>query len=576
MASSPIEISIPLPPIGYYNTKISTKDDTTKGNDNSYPDLLTNLTTTCNTPFSGDKTWNDAANSNSLYKITDLTNLKKENIIDSSIPPDKINNLDIPYYLAKSGILLKGTGSVISLDKKIESVIKDNDKNITVPVKVISNQIQYLTCQLEKERNRKYDSSKFESISKPQSIKDIFKQYSSIRIPLILVFLLSMYLFVSGFFGSMDLATNIFSVIDKEIKFTYTYWLGLLIGLALPVIVLCYVYSKIVCKNLNDLNKLDITNDPTGIKTNDKPSNSPILRNFDILTLSLFVLLLYAFVAALFTIKKKFMNIYLYTAIIGFILFIIALFIYLLFTFVPFFNTSDGKQIARSNQPREIRLFIDQNETLSNIDSNADDDKNTRKTFLISFIFIIIFGLLFFVLKSLRQLPVINGILSSSAILTLPVLWVFNFILVTNYFYVYPIILIMFRFIRYGFMSAIYIMASKDGSKLRNNMSEEMLEKIDNFKNYSPSWGLVGVDELKILLSIYGIENTFSKEFIPENVNSNNISNNKFVSSGFLSFAVNYFGSKDTSNIKGIILSIICFIITIIISGTILFVTAKV
>jgi CRISPR/Cas system CSM-associated protein Csm2 small subunit len=572
MASSPIQISIPSPPIGYYNKKITNKDNATKGNNNSYSDLEENLKNTCEKPYSGEETWNDAANSNSLYKKDDFELLKQQNIIDPSIPSDKINNLDIPYYLAKSGTLLNST-IVKPLNNQITNAIDTNKENAA---KSISNQIQYLTCQLEKERNRQYDPSQFKSISKPQSIKEIFKEYPNIKIPLILVFILSMYLFVSGFFGSMDLATNIFSLIDKEIKFTYPYWGGLLIGLALPVIVLCVVYSKIVCKNLDDLDKLDITNDPTGVKVNDKPSDSPILRNFDLLTLCLFVLLLYAFVAALFTIKKKFMNIYLYTSIIGFILFIIALFIYLLFTFVPFFNTSDGKQISRSNQPRELRLFIDQNETPSNIDSNSDDDKNTRKTFFISFVFIIILGLLFFVFKSFRQISFINGILSSSAILTLPVLWVFNFVLACNYFYVYPIFLIMFRFIRYALMSVIYIMASKDGSKLRDNMSEEMLEKIDNFKNYSPSWGLVGIDELKILLSIYGIENTFSKEIIPNNVNANNISNNKFVSTGFLSFGVNFIGSNDSSNIKGIIFSVICFIITIIISCSILFGTAKV
>ena len=575
MASSPIEISdISSPPIGYYNTRITNTDNPTKGNNNSFKNLDTNLKNTCKTPISGDS-WSDASDNKSLYTTSDLTVLKNENIIDSSISSDKINNLDIPYYLAKSGTLLTGSGSVKPLKLKIESILDDSSGGNN-GVNAISNQIQYLTCQLQKERNREYDPYQFKSISKPQSIKEIFKEYPNIQIPLSLVFILSMYLFVSGFFGSMDLATNIFSVIDKEIKFTSPYWIGLLIGLALPVIVLCVVYSKIVCKNLDDLNSLEITNNPTGIKSNNQPSNSPILRNFDILTLCLFVLLLYAFVAALFTIKKKFMSIYLYTSIIGFILFIIAIFIYLLFTFVPFFNTSDGKQIARSNQPRDLRLFIDQNETPTNIESNTDDDKNTRRTFFISFIFIIILGLLFFVFKSVRQWYVINGILSSSAILTLPVLWVFNFVLACNYFYVYPIFLIMFRFIRYAFMSVIYIMASKDGSKLRDNMSEEMLEKIDNFKNYSPTWGLVGIDELKILLSIFGIENTFSKEFIPENVNSNNITNNKFISTGFLSFGVNYFGSKDSSNIKGILLSIICFIITIIISSSILFGTAKV
>ena len=580
MASSPIDYTnMPkLPKIGYYSIgSKAIKYDTGNtenpynNNYNSYTDLQSNLSASCSAT-TDQKQWTDTSIPTIYNKSTD--NIKSYLPKDS----DYINNLDIPYYLAKSGKLIKSDDS-INLKKKIDDLLQKCPVVNNVPdcdSKPIVNQIQYLTCQLQKERNRKYDPSQFGSITKPQSMRTIFDQFSNIKYLLALIFILSMYLFISGLFGSLDLATNIFSVIENEVKFTYGYWLGLLFGLACPVIILCTVYSFIVCKSLDKLEENEITNDAYGIKA-DKDTTTP-LRNFDILTLVLFVLLLYAFVATLFTFKKKDMNVYLYTGLVGFILFIIAIFIYLLFAYVPFFNSTDSSQVSRKNQPRPLRLFVTQNDTPETIESNQADDAKTRQTFLLSFVFIIVLAVAFLGSKTFRGISGLNGLLSSSAILALPALWVLNFVIVISYFYVYPVILMMFRFIRYAIMSVIYLMASGDtegSAKLRDKMSDDLLNNIDNFKNYSAPWGLIGVDELKIFIGLLGIENTFSKDIISDNNNSSNISNNKFVSSGFLSFAVNYLGTKDASNLKGIIFSVICFFITIIVSMIILYGVSK-
>jgi len=535
MASKPIDITgMPnLPNIGYYNKTGGIGIAGNTGSYNSYSDLTSKLNTDCT---NGGKGWKDVKGIfTDGYGITGP-------------------NLDVPYYLAKRGEL---NTKLNNLDTK------------TYPQNA-KNQIQYLVCQLQKERNRVYDPKDFAKVSTTSnSVQGIFKQYNSLKIVLIVIFILSMYFFISGFFGSMDLATNIFSIIEDNTKSDYLYWIGLLVGLALPVIILSSVYTATVCNNLNNLSKYDITNDAYGVKN--EIDNKK--KNFDIITLLLFILLLYAFVAALFTIKRKNMNIYLYTGIVGTILFIIASFIYTLYAYVPFFNTANTKEIGNT-KPRGVRMFIDQQNTPSNISTNNEDDKKTKRTFFISFVFIFILTILFISVKFIRNFMILNGISASSAILSVPCLWVLNFIICINYFYLYPIILILFRFIRYGFMSSLFIMSEKS-DKMKDSFSDDLRNTLDNFKNYSPSWGLIGVDELKILLGIFGYNNEFSKDIIGDNFNNSNLSQNKFASTGYLSFAVNMI-STGNSNIKGIIITSVIAILTIIISLIILFGIAKV
>ena len=70
--------------------------------------------------------------------------------------------------------------------------------------------------------------------------------------------------------------------------------------------------------------------------------------------------------------------------------------------------------------------------------------------------------------------------------------------------------------------------------------------------------------EYKTLLGMFGYENLFSKSIISENNNSYDISNNKFVASGFLQF----FSQQNKS---GMIMGAITIILTIVITFIILY-----
>jgi hypothetical protein len=550
--SSPINVTgtPTLPNIGYYNNDGSVDTDLKNPNFYTYDTLTKNLTTSCK------------------IKDDDPGIYKSDNpLINKYLPKDKDGNyptdLNIPFYLAKTGVLDN------SLSGAVDIACRDNNKT------ALTNQIKYLTCQLENVRNRVYNSEDFKLNGGDLSIQSIFQKFGNLKIFLIIIFIVTMYLIISGFFGSMDLASNVFSIIEKNSEFTYSYWIGLLLGLALPILILCFIYTKIVCKNLQDLEQYEIYNESVSTEDNPygiKKSIPSDLKKFDFLTLLLFILLIYAFVAVLFTIKKSAFSNLIYTAIIGTILFIISIFIYIMYAYIPFFNTTDGNQMMK-NEARPLRLFIEQQSDVSNIITNQQEDGKVKKAFFMTAVVVFIFASIFFMMKSSNSF--VNGLFGSSAILIMPILWVFNFFLAIQYFYIFPIILIVFRFIRYMLMSIIYIISEKSSS-IKDSFSDYLVDQLENFKNYSPSWGLLGIDELKLLLNVLGYENDFSKSIISENNDSKNISENKFVSSGLLGFIFQMVANKENTNMNGIIYSIVIMVLTILISVIVLFGVAKV
>ena len=548
MSSSSINIpGMPtLPIIGYYNTNSNESTNCTNStsnnnnnnynyNYNSYDTLEKNLKKSCTNNGSS------IENNSGIFKSSDYTN---------QIPP-KTKSLDVPFFLAKTGTLDN------NLPTAVMNSCSNNQQNIV-------NQIQYLTCQLEESRNQVYNSADFTLMS-TKSIKTIFEKFKNLKTIFIIIFIISIYLLITGFVGSMDIASNIFICIAKRSESTMMYWVGILIGLAIPVIVLCIVFKNIVCKSISVMESYNITDNSYGEKDQKRINEINSASSFDILILVLFILLIYGFVAVLFTIKKSIFGMFFYTILVGLILFIISIFLYVLYAYVPFFSTTDQQQIMNKSS---LMLFIDNQETVSPITSNQYENMQIRKTFLITGLFILLLAILFFVKDT--RISVLNGILGSSAILALPILWIFNFTIGIQYFYLFPIILIGVRFIRYVIMSLLYILYHNKNTKF----SSDLLEQFENFKNYSAPWGLIGVDEFKLFLNILGYENIFSKEIIEES-NSSNISLNKYVSTGFLGFIVEKIVKKE-NNINGIILSIFSVVFSIIISMIILYGIVKI
>lgn len=525
------------------------------------------------------------SNSN-LINIPNAPTLPQEAYFDIKIGDD--NNPQVDIFTSVSGEkVINNIGKVCTNFKDKKGIDDEllssnsiytktmNGKSIDLNTSIVNDpqkckdHVQYLSCQLAEARTRIYDSSKFEKSGGDMSISEIFKTFSNLKPYLMIVFFLTIFLFINGIFGSMDVVGNVFNVIEKNSSMTLTYWSGLLVGLAIPVILLCIFYSKIVCGSLDDLEKYNITKNPRG----DKETIQAPLRNLDVTMIVLFIFVIYCFTAILFTVKRSVVGDTLYTAIVGSVMLVLAVFFYLMYVYIPFFSTAG----TDANSPRELKLFIDKQDDVSEISTNQHQDDKIKKTFIITFAIIFIFAILFFVMSSydmsitiLPQFIVdfLSGLFGSSAILVIPAIWVLNFILAIKYFYIYPIILIIFRFIRYVAMLLLYFMSEKFVN-IRDSFSDELIYQLDNFKNYSPTWGLIGVDVIKGLLNTLGYDNIFSKMIADNNNDNKNISQNKYISSGLLKFFV-------SSNMSGMIFSGVVFAISIIISIIILYGIAKI
>lgn len=436
--------------------------------------------------------------------------------------------------------------------------------------KKIMNQLKYLSCQLASARNRTYNSNDFDITSAGVSVKEVFEKFKNIKFYLIIIFFLTIYFLTQGFFSSFDVCGNIVNLVNNNYSQGWVYWIGLFMGLLIPVLILASLFVANVCGSISSLDKINITENPGGI--DDK---IPLgFKRLDSGILLLFLLFLYGFVAVIFTIKRESVGNTFYMVIIGSILFIISIFIYLFYTFTPFFSSGNLDKVNKFEVP--LKLFIDQRDEVSDITTNQVQVQKIQSVFTTVGIIITVFFVIFMLLgkmKPFNKYPwlenLLNGFFGSSAILIVPIFWIFNLVIALKYFYIYPIILLAFRFIRYFFMGVLYVISEKMDS-LKDTMSSNLVEQLENFKQYTPSWNLIGIDLLKSLLNIMGYENIFSESYTNNNSNNNrNLSSNKYVMSPITS----YFFLSSTDNLgtntqSRLIVQVIICIISIIIGSS--------
>ena len=502
-----------LPPIGYYN-----KNNLHSSNENSASTIKTNLEMKCSNIGKG--LFND-----------------KDDIYNSIITDKNIN-----------------------LGSQIRNKCQNNE------TEKIKNQMNYLACQLASARSRIYNSSNFDITSGAMGVKQIFNKFGNITWIMILVFCLSIYFLIQGFFSSFDVTANLFNVINKNSNNTLVYYISLFLGISLPVIILSYLFIDSVCGNItNSEEKFNITKDPEGIKNKLRDSH----KNLDYGMLLLLTFVIYAFVFMLFTFKVEKFGSTLYTIFVSSCLFIISILIYLFYDFIPFFSSADKEDLE--SKEKKLKLYVDDQDDTSKITTNQNQDKKIKKVFSYVVLFIFVFFLAFMYLskkledKESMFKDILNGVFGASAILIVPIIWVINFILATQYFYIYPLIILGFRFLRYVGMGILFMNYNKgknQNSNFIDQFSDSLKEQLDDFDNYSPSYNLVGIDVIKSLLNVMGYENIFSKNYINNN-RSNNLSSNRYIIPGIFA---GLFGSEQVNGSKKIVIQSVIFILTIVIS----------
>lgn len=453
------------------------------------------------------------------------------------------------------------------------------DTNNTIKESVIrspsnaATQIQYMAVQLARARSRNYDSNELNVSYSAISLKEIFKKFPNLKPFLIVIFFVSLYLLIYGFFSSFDVCLNILSNIQENVSISY--WLGLLVGLLIPFVILTVSFNNVMCNKVVGEDKYDITNVPT---TDKKVNISATNKTLDISIITIFLVAIFAFTALLFILKKDQLGEKLYTGLICSVFIIISILIYLFYAMTPYFVSANQKNILSKEE--SIKIFIDNLINDSKITSNKDVDTKVNGLYIGIVIFIFILSLIFFSFKTNNSLnsslkngfigSFLNGFLGSAAILIIPILWVINYTIGMRYFYIYPVLIIVMRFIRYIGMFCLYFVSNSDSySNMKDKFSPELSEELDNIKDYSPSWSLLGIDFLKTYMNMKGLSNDFSKKFVNNNNTQKNIAQDKYFSS--LLFFRFLLKDNISENKSILIIPIIILILTGIIGSTILY-----
>ncbi len=431
------------------------------------------------------------------------------------------------------------------------------------------NQIKYLACQVAKMHARQYDSSQFQGFSRFGSIKEVFSKFATMKPYVAIVFFISVYLYVQGVFGSMDIGYNVATNLFKgESSNDIGYWTGLLFGVSLPFIIIMIMFQTAICSSLEKQDHWDITKNPFG----DKTTLSNDQKKLDYWMVALFILFIYGFIGVLYTIgaMDKKMNWLILSIVIG-ILVIITVFIYIFYSYTPFIASATDQTSEASQKQRTLQVYVEKLMDIDIVKTNTTQDKTIKRMFLGTMIMIYVLAMLFFTVankvgggtgfgKSL-----IRGATGAGAILVIPILWVFNTVLAFNYFYLYPIFIFMARGLRF----VGQLVASKMKNKLNSatNNFQRGLEG-EGLSEYSPSWGLLGVSLLKSWMNICGFENKFSKDIVEEGSYQKNISQNSWVSGFFLlKMLVDKEKSKTGWIVTGAVLAITILITVIMLFG---------
>lgn len=482
-------------------------------------------------------------------------------------------NPDLYYDNIIKGDISETCGTTTVSSKNQSQILNDvTEQCKNSGEKKIANQINYLLCQLAASRNRVYDSSSFDLFNNSMSVKEIFDKFANIKTVMYLVFLLSIYFLIQGFFSSFDVAANMVNLIEENSSKTIIYYVSLGFGIAIPLLILCYFFIGQVCGYLEDTEKYNITDNIHG-KKETIPSG---FKGLDYSVLFLFLFLIYGFVFVLFSVTKSSLGPTLYITVIGAIFFVISIFLYLFYAYIPFFATANPNNINKNEL--DLKLFIDQQYDPSKITTNQTQIQKIQKVFGYTVIAIFVFFVVYVVLSKFMQerkdtiKDVISGFFGASAILIIPIVWVINYILATKYFYIYPIVLLGFRFLRYLGMAILYSQYSyaqeygTEGLMAGDYFSDDLKEQLEDFSNYSPSYNLVGMDIIKTLLNILGYENIFSKSYVNNNKH-NNLAGNKYVISGLFS----YFGKdKDDDSSEKIKIQALMTVLTVVVTWILL------
>lgn len=550
-------------PLSFYssvpNNEISTDVDTIKSqlhdSCKSYKvntgGLFTNTETKTYlaTPIGGDTAGTISTFNNQIY------NAYTKNSTNSTNSPDNINVLTLAGRLGWN-----------RLHTAVDTFVDEKDTT------TITNQLLYLTCQLVKSRVREYNLSTFGMAGTSPSIKSMFENFSGAKLMSVVIFFVTLYLLISGTVSSLDVGLNIIDMIT-ELAHTKAYWFGIFGGLAFTFIILVVILNNRLNVHTSSYDNLEITNNPFGDKKNNK------YNSIDIVLIVLYILVLYVLIGLMYiTASSENITYTIKIVLLLLLLVAIAVLLFIMYYTLPYIS-SHGTENDYIGSTSELHLYANKIDAPCAVINSNQGEQATINKIALTLIACSIIGtiLLCIVNKSdkLKNKPgmrgVVLGVLGSLAILSIPLIWICNWYIGLRFFYIYPIILIIARFIRYIGHYIMYSMREK--LEKSNNFSNYARSLEETNSDYTASWSLLGISVLKSIFNIIGYDNKLTNEILKDNDKNRNLASNKIVSSLLVAL---FAGGLETNKQKSKYYTVIIYLLTVVIGCAILFAYVKI
>jgi uncharacterized BrkB/YihY/UPF0761 family membrane protein len=398
-----------------------------------------------------------------------------------------------------------------------------------------NDQTRFNACQTVMSRSRQYDISKiFGGLF--FGMKDIFTKLKSIRPILIVVLAIAVYLLVNGTLASADLGFNIANLISSRSNSTFSYFLGIFVGILIPAIICLISAKKQIDKtNAKYSSGVDITTNPYGDKVDDSGQSQ---RN-DIALISIMLGVTYVCIALIYYIMRDKVRTPLTKAVIGTILLLfLAVCVFLIFYWTPIVSYgADNADDAAYGISRPLRIWVrgGDDKDIRPVMSNKHIDYYLGRFFAIYAIVTIVIAT-FYLKMPARPLTgfgdsMVEGIMATCAILAIPILWVFNWYVGMKFFIGYPMFLMIIRFFRYPMyyiMRSIYL-----GSPDMQRSYPHLRIEFNKPESYTAPWDLLGVTIFKNLIKFSSSRLFYSDSLVDPRDGYKDIAGNSYTTGHF-------------------------------------------
>lgn len=532
--------------------------------------------TSSNSSFSGYTNYNSS-------NASDITMI---NNIDTAIKTEfksRLSNEDLSFLDNMKNVLCQLPNIMVMLGYKYDSGTstvhtykRSSTETIPILLKVNSvnssnntnNQEQFNACQTVMSRSRMYDIKDLLSSGLFYGVSDYFRILKQIRPILLLVLLISIYLLVQGTLSSADIAFKISSLVSNRSYPSYTFIIGILLGIGIPAIMSILLSRRQILRTNTKFGTYDISSSTYGEKV-DKDKGQ---QKSDVSLIAIMLGLAYTFIFIIYySMRNKNNSPLIKIGISAIFYLLLTSILFLLFYWAPIVSYANDEEDDRAfgmSRPLKVWIKGDDNKDINEVISNKYIDRYLRRYFAIYALVALSICIIYLTQPNTQQKGIassfVEGIMASCAIIALPILWIFNWYLGLKLFIAYPMVLMIARYLRYP----LYYMLRQyylNNPKLQSECSK-LKEEFMKPESYTAPWDLMGITLFKYIIKVFCNRSLYSDLFVDYRDGYRDISSNAYVTGHVFRIAM-----KDKNGPFDYYHHIAVFVITIIVYLFILF-----